>query len=105
MNSMHSCFQAVKLGCGLASDLKTLRASYPGMSAFRHAERLLDLKGPWLAFARLHNLPAGRGGSKNVVGLSTIAASILGKPLNKAMQAGLCPVCQAAPTLACCCCR
>ena len=120
MNSMH-CFQAVKLGCGLASDLKTLRASYPGMSAFRHAERLLDLKGPWLAFARLHNLPAGRGGSKNAVGLSTIAGSILGKPLNKAMQAGpclvcqaglclvcqagLCLVCQAGPTLSCRCCR
>ena len=88
----------MKLGCGLASDLKTLRASYPGMLAFRHAERLLDLKGPWLAFARLHNLPAGRGGSKNAVGLSTIAGSILGKPLNKAMQAGPCLGCQAAPT-------
>ena len=100
---MYSCFQAVKLGCGLASDLKTLRASYPSMHAFGHAERLLDLKGPWLAFARLHNLPAGRGGSKNAVGLSTIAGSILGKPLNKAMQAGLCPVCQAGPTRSCCC--
>ena len=97
--------QAVKLGCGLASDLKTLRASYPGMDAFGHAERLLDLKGPWLAFARLHNLPAGRGGSKNAVGLSTIAGSILGKPLNKAMQAGPCPVCQAAPILSYCCCQ
>lgn len=40
----------IKLGCRLLDDVTKLYRSYPDMQAFREAQGLLDLTGPWTMY-------------------------------------------------------
>ncbi|KAL0033286.1 hypothetical protein WJX77_001863 [Trebouxia sp. C0004] len=77
----------VKLGCRLSDDVSKLHRSYPGMQAFQQALALLDLTGPWSLYMQTYNSQELQGRRRGApVGLSNMAHSLLGKPLNKAMQ-------------------
>jgi hypothetical protein len=86
------------LGLSLTSDLAKLAASCPEVDAFNSARCCLELKRLWRLAAAAADAPGnssgasgGRGGGKargrNQVGLSFLAGQVLGKPLDKAMQA------------------
>ncbi|KAK9829035.1 hypothetical protein WJX72_003549 [[Myrmecia] bisecta] len=77
----------LKLGCALAGDLKKVAASYPHLGAFQSATRMLDLTGPWrLYMAATDRQTMVSRRSTVSIGLSAMAQSVLGKPLNKSMQ-------------------
>jgi len=69
----------LKLGCGLAGDLRVLRSSWPTTTAWMDADKIspvLDLQ----QAARCLQ------GAKKVVGLSVLCHQYLGKPLDKGEQ-------------------
>eukprot|EP00798_Chlamydomonas_sp_ICE-L_P015012 gene15012-21080_t len=81
--------QAVlKLGFEILGDLSTLAASYPAVKAFKRVNSVLDLKELWIAYQSQQDTQAGalQRIRKRTVGLSTLAATLLGKPLDKSMQ-------------------
>ena len=45
----------IKLGCRLSDDVTKLHRSYQDMQAFRTAQALLDLTGPWTMYMQENN--------------------------------------------------
>jgi hypothetical protein len=79
-----------KVGLELTSDLRKLARSYPNMSAFQAVNCTLDLTRLWQLYTS--KLPSKYGNGARVrpgaqVGLSYLAEALLGKPLDKSMQA------------------
>ncbi|GIL53333.1 hypothetical protein Vafri_8955 [Volvox africanus] len=85
---------ALVLGFGLAGDLAKLASSYPHVVAFQQVGATLDLYDMWKAYVtaqaqatRPKNAPPVSLSARAFqAGLSTLAATLLGKPLDKAMQ-------------------
>lgn len=89
------------IGLALTSDLRRLAASRPDIAALQSAHRTLDLRRLWRL--ALDAARGGRGGAGTTsaasagrqVGLSFLAESVLGKPLDKAMQVLIAKACRA----------
>ena len=66
--------------------MRGIRRSYPEITGFRRAEGVLDLRQLWHARRSAPN--ATTPGNRTLgPGLSALSASVLGKPLDKSMQA------------------
>lgn len=81
------------VGLELASDLRKLSQSYPTVSAFQQVLCTLDLRNLWEVSAQRVGVRKGADGNR--MGLSSLSAAVLGKPMDKAMQA--CSLCTPTP--------
>ena len=89
LTAAFSSDRITKVGLDLTADLKKLAKSYPANAAFRCAHRCIDLKQLWSLYrdTTAAAQQAQRSEKKRQVGLSFLAEHLLGRPLDKAMQA------------------
>jgi hypothetical protein len=67
------------VGFEVSGDLRKVAASYPHMAAFREVASVVELQVLWRRSNQLSR--------RKTFGLSALAQAVLGKPLNKSMQA------------------
>lgn len=80
-----------KIGLELTGDLSKVSGSYPNAVAFQKVFSILDLQNVWLKIRERLGKPRVGGGNR--VGLSSLCDTLLGKPLDKSMQARFCCHC------------